>query len=74
MSELIHIRKKGSTYKVHICMPMEREKADTIARIVQNDAGEAVIQEIGNETRVKLKAKSVVTPVTMRQIINILAY
>lgn len=73
MIDRIHIDRRGGSYVLDINVHLEPHKAADIVKLVEEDAGEAEVT-LGSQRRLRhLIATGLVTPPTMRSILNVLA-
>lgn len=73
MIDRIHIDRRNEAYILDIDVHLEPRKAADILKLVEEDAGEAEVT-LGAERRLRhLIATGLVTPPTMRSILNVLA-
>jgi hypothetical protein len=72
MIESIHIDREGRLFRIAIDTHLESGKAADIAKLVQEDAGDAGVR-IGKKKRLRrLTANGLVTPSTMRCILDVI--
>lgn len=73
MTEHLNMKKVGGAFHIDIHMPLEPLKANEIATLVEKDAGESTVT-IGRKKRLlDVIAIGFVSPLTMREIIRVLA-
>jgi len=73
VSDIISMERDGPVFRINIDMPLEQHKAVQISTLIEADAGNASV-EVGPKRRLRrLIAQGVVTPMTTREIMKVLA-
>lgn len=73
MIDNISIKREGSVFRIDLDVGLENVKAIRIVALVEQDAGDATV-EVGSRRRLRqLTAQGIVTPMTAREILKVLA-
>lgn len=73
MTDHIHIDRHEVLFRIDIDMPMSSKKAQDIKLLIEEDAGEASVELAHRKRMIQLRTKGLVTPMTMRHVLDVLA-
>lgn len=73
MTEHLNTKKVGNVFHIDIHMPLESGKANEIANLVEEDAGKSTVTISRKKRLFDVIATGFVSPLTMREIIRVLA-